>query len=114
MERREHVRVRTPILVEFQASESGKTERTFTQDVSELGMRFPTAVKLRIGQELPVAFQLPPHEQMLRATGEVMWIREVSRHGGPHYEVGVRFRWVEDPDQKRLRWRLATFVQQRV
>ena len=101
-ERRRHIRVETPVLVEFPNPETMKTERSFTQDVSESGMRFPTAVKLQIGQELPLTMELPFRDATMHATGQVQWIREVSRHGAPQYDVGVRFRWIEDPDRQRL------------
>ena len=107
-ERRRHIRVETPILVEFPNPETMKTERSFTQDVSESGMRFPTAVKLQIGQELPLTMELPFRDATMHATGQIQWIREVSRHGNPHYDVGVRFRWIEDPDRQRLTRHLSS------
>ena len=101
-ESRRHIRVQTPVLVEFPHPETMKTERSFTQDVSESGMRFPTAVRLQVGQELPLTLALPFNDSTLHATGEVTWIREIARLGAPHYDVGVRFRWIEDPDRQRL------------
>ena len=101
-ERRRFVRIQTPVLVEFPNPETMKTERSFTADVSETGMRFPTAVKLQIGQELPVTMQLPFGDAAMHATGDVLWIRETSRHGAPQYEVGIRFKWIEDPDRQKL------------
>ena len=109
-EGRRHIRIGTPVLVEFPNPGTMKTERSFSQDVSESGMRFPTAVKLQVGQELPLALELPFNESTLQATSEVIWIREVSRHGAPQYEIGVRFRWIEDPDRQRLTRYLANFV----
>ena len=113
-ERRRHIRVETPVLVEFPNPETMKTERSFTQDVSESGMRFPTAVKLQIGQELAITMELPFRDATMHATGQVQWIREVSRHGMPQYEVGVRFRWIEDPDRQRLARHLANLFGKRV
>ncbi len=107
-ERRGHIRVETPVLVEFPNPDSMKTERSFTQDVSESGMRFPTLVKLQIGQELPLTLELPFRDATMHTTGEIIWIREVSRFGAPQYDVGVRFRWIEDPDRQRLLRHLAT------
>ena len=109
-EGRRHIRIGTPVLVEFPNPGTMKTERSFSQDVSESGMRFPTAVNLQVGQDLPLALELPFLKSTLHATSEVVWIREVSRHGAPHYEVGVRFRWIEDPDRQRLTRYLANFV----
>ncbi len=85
-----------------------KTERSFTQDVSESGMRFPTAVKLQIGQQLALSVELPFYNVTMHATGEVLWIREVSRLGAPQYEIGVRFRWIEDPDRQQFVRHLGT------
>ena len=113
-ERRRHIRVETPILVEFPNPETMKTERSFTQDVSESGMRFPTGIRLQIGQEVPLTMELPFRDATMHATGEVLWIREVSRHGAPHYDVGVRFRWIEDPDRQRLARHLTGIFSQRV
>lgn len=113
-ERRRHIRLQTPVIVEFPSPETMKTERSFTQDVSESGMRFPTAVKLQIGQELPLALQLPFGDQSMHATGEVIWIRQVSRLGAPQYDVGVRFRWIEDPDRQRLVRHLTELFRRRL
>lgn len=113
-ERRRYIRVETPVLVEFQDPQTHATERSFTQDVSEQGMRFPTTAKLQIGQELTLSLELPFQEHTMRATAEVLWIREVSRLGAPQYDVGVRFRWLEDPDRQRLIRHLARLFPRRV
>ena len=101
-ERRGHIRVKAPVLVEYPAPGSYKTERSFTLDVSDTGLHFPTSTKLSIGQELPLTLHVPATDTPLQATGEVIWIREVARHGATQYDVGLRFRWIEDPDQQRL------------
>lgn len=113
-ERRRHIRVQSPVLVEFPSPGTMKTERSFTQDVSESGMRFPTTVKLSVGQELPLTLELPFNEAPLQATGEVTWVREISRLGAPQYEVGVRFRWIEDPDRQRLTRHLKNLFPRRL
>ena len=113
-ERRRHIRVDTPVLIEFPNPQTMKTERSFTQDVSETGLRFPTPVKLEMGQEIPLTLEMPFHHSTTHATGEIMWIREISRLGAPQYEVGVRFRWLEDPDRQRLMRHLTTFFPGRV
>jgi len=113
-EGRRHIRMGTPVLVEFPNPSTMKTERSFSQDVSETGMRFPTAVGLQVGQELPLALELPFHNATLHATSEIIWLREVARHGVPQYEVGVRFRWIDDPDRQRLARYLAGFLSHRV
>jgi len=113
-ERRRHVRVETPVLVEFPHPETMKTERSFTQDISESGMRFPTAVKLQVGQEVALTLELPFRDATMHATGEILWIREVSRLGAPQYDVGVRFRWLEDPDRQRLARHLSSVFPPRV
>ena len=113
-ERRRYIRVETPVLVEFAAPGSQEPEHTFTQDVSEEGVRFPTPAKLQVGQELVLGLKLPFDNATLRATGEVVWVREISRHGAPQYDVGVRFRWIEDPDRQQLLHHLTALFSRRV
>ena len=113
-EGRRHIRIGTPVLVEFPNPGTMKTERSFTQDVSESGMRFPTAIKLQVGQQLPLTLSLPFHDGPMHATGEIVWLREVARLGAPQYDVGVRFRWIEDPDRQRLTRHLAILFPRRV
>ncbi|MBI4341145.1 MAG: PilZ domain-containing protein [Candidatus Omnitrophica bacterium] len=113
-EQRRFIRVETPILIEFPSPGTLKTQRSFTQDVSETGLRFPTPVRLAIGQPLPLTLELPFSHASMQATAEVIWIREVSRLGAPQYDVGVRFRWLEDPDRQRLRRHLASLFPSRV
>ena len=108
-ERRKQVRVSTPVLVEFPHPETLKTERSYTRDVSETGMRFPTPVKLQLGQQVALTLELPFNNLTMHATGEVLWIREIARLGAPQYEVGVRFVWIEDPDRNRLSRHLSAF-----
>ena len=113
-ERRRFIRVETPVLIEFPNPQTQQVERTFTQDVSEEGMRFPTPAKLAIGQELALRIELPFDDATMHATGEVLWIREISRHGAPQYDVGIRFRWIEDPDRQRLNRHFASLFPRRV
>ena len=113
-ERRQHIRIETPVLVEFPHPETMKTERSFSQDVSESGLRFPTTVKLHVGQEVPLTLELPFHDATMHTTAEVQWVRETSRFGEPQYEVGLRFRWIEDPDRQRLIRHLAHLFPRRV
>ena len=113
-ERRRFIRMETPVMVAFPSPGTMKTERSFTQDVNESGIRFPTPVKLQIGQQLPLTLELPFSGSSMQATGEVMWIRGVSRLGAPQYEIGVRFQWIEDTDRQRLSRHLAGFFPSRV
>ena len=104
-ERRGAVRFPVTVLVEFLDPNTAKPERSFTDDVSTSGIRFPTAARLQISQELALTLELPSEGSegsAFRATGEVIWIREIARLGATQYEVGVRFRWIEDPDLQRL------------
>jgi hypothetical protein len=108
-EQRRHIRVTTPVMIEFPNPETMKTERSFSLNVSETGLRFPTPVRLSVGHEIPLTLALPFHNAPMQATGEILWIREISRLGAPQYEVGVRFQWIDDPDRQRLAHHLATF-----
>ena len=113
-ERRQHIRMQTPVMVEFPGPETMKTERSFTRDISDTGMQFPTAVPLQVGQEIPLTLELPfSHNATMHAIGRIVWVREISRLGAPQYEVGVRFRWIDDPDRKRLTHHLSTLFPSR-
>ena len=113
-ERRAHIRLQAPVLVEFLDPETSKPERSFTHDISISGMRFPTAVKFQVGQDVSFALDLPSQQPPFRATGQVIWIREVARLGATQYDVGVRFRWIEDPDLQRLDSFLSTRLSSQV
>ena len=102
IERRKSTRIDAPALVEFPNPSTMKTERSYTRDLSDQGMRFPTPIPLQVGQKIPLAIQLPFSPATMHATGEVMWVREIARHGDPQYEIGVRFEWIEDPDRQQL------------
>ena len=113
-ERRRHIRVPTPVMVEFPNPATMKTERSYSQDVSESGLRFPTAVKLQVGQQLAITIELPFTQSTMHTTGEVQWVRETAQIGDPQYEVGVRFIWIEDPDRQRLSRHLSNFYPRRM
>jgi len=100
-ERREFPRLRAPVLIEFDHPTTAQREHSFTQDVSESGLRFPTAAELRIGQELTLDL-LVPEQPAIRASGQVVWIRQIADIGQTQYDVGMRFRWSEQATRERL------------
>ena len=108
-ERREQVRLQVPVLIEYPHPETWKTERSFTHDISLTGIRFPTEVKFQVGQELLLTLELPFEYTTFQATGEIVWIREIARLGATQYDVGVRFRWMEDLSRQRLDRTLRSF-----
>ena len=114
LERREHSRLQTPVLVEFIDPYTAKPERSFTHDISVSGMRFPSEVKFQVGQDVPFALDLASEHRPFRTTGQIIWIREVARLGATQYDVGVRFRWTEDPDLQRLSQFLQTSLSAQV
>ncbi len=114
MERRQHIRIQVPVVIEFVHPLTKQPERSFTQDISEAGLRFPTTAELAVGQELALTLQLASPEARFYATGEVMWVREIARLGSAQYDVGVRFRWIEDPDRQRLFRYLEEFPSRRL
>ena len=113
-ERRGHVRLNSPVLIQFPNPATLKTEQSFTHDVSETGLRFPTTVKLQVGQELALTLEVPFERSAFHATGDVVWIREIARLGATQYDIGVRFRWIEDPDRNRLERHLHTLLSTKV
>ena len=113
-ERRQHVRLNSPVLIQFPNPLTWKTEQSFTLDISESGLRFPTPVKLQIGQEIALTLEVPFERSSFHATGDVIWIREIARLGATQYDVGVRFKWLEDPDRQRLERHLHTIFSTKV
>ena len=109
-ERRQYIRLSVPVLVEFPNPATLKTERSYTLDVSDFGIRFPTTIRLQVGQQLALTLQLPYQNGTFHVTGEIAWMREIARMGQTQYEVGVRFRWVEEADLQRLSRFLQNFL----
>jgi hypothetical protein len=108
-ERRRFIRMRTPVRIDYPNPQTLKTERSVTRDVSESGLRVPTGVRLEAGQQLPLTVHVPFDGTTLQATGEVRWVRQISRSGAvPHYEVGMGFHWIEALDRQRLSRHLAS------
>ena len=113
-ERRHYVRVTSPALIEFPSPTLGRTERSFTYDLSETGLRFPTSVELHVGDELPVTIHLPVRNLTMLAKSEVTWIREIARLGMTHYDVGIQFREMAKTDRRKLSQHLAALLGARV
>ncbi|MBI3087702.1 MAG: PilZ domain-containing protein [Candidatus Omnitrophica bacterium] len=113
-EKRRFVRLQVPVLLEYPNPATWKTERSYTQDISEVGIRFPTPVQLTVGQEMALTLQLPFQDGVFHATGDVVWIREIARLGASQYEVGVRFKWMEETDRQRLSRFLQNFLTSRL
>ena len=100
-ERRQALRLKIPVLVEFINPADAKPERSFTHDLNGAGVRFPTSAKLNIGHELALTIEMAP-QVAFQVTARVVWIREIAHLGQTQYEVGMRFCWIEDPDRQRL------------
>lgn len=113
-ERRRHIRVETPVMLQFPSPATMKSEHSYSLDVSESGLRFSTTVKFELGQEIPLTLQLPFNNTAMHATGAISWVREIARHGDTQYEVGVQFRWIEDADRQRLNRYLGLVFKKRV
>ena len=113
-ERRRHVRVATTVLIEFPNPATLKTERSFTQDISEMGMCFPTPVRMHVGHVLAFTLELPFQNGTFHTTGRVIWVREIGRLGATQYEVGAGFRWTEPADRQRLARHLQSVLSSKV
>lgn len=113
-ERRRHVRVATTVLIEFPNPTTLKTERSFTQDISEMGMCFPTPVRMQVGRVLAFTLELPFQHGTFHTTGRVIWVREIGRLGATQYEVGAGFRWTEPADRQRLARHLHSVLSSKV
>jgi Tfp pilus assembly protein PilZ len=109
-ERRKLVRVETPVLIEFPHPQTKKSERSFTVDVSESGMRFPTTVPFRMGDGVTITLQLPLSDPVMPVKATVVWVREVARYAIPQFEVGVRFEWIHPKDRERFAGHLAQLL----
>ena len=113
-ERRHFPRIETPVIVEFVNPANQQGERSYTQNLSEEGTRFPTKVKFEVGQEVHMRLEIAANAATIHATGQVIWVREVARINAPQYEVGIRFRWSEDPDQAALHHHLSSLFSRRL
>lgn len=109
-ERRLYPRMESPVLVEFAHPATKQPERSYTQDVSRGGMCFPTSVRLQVGQELPIRIEVPARKVDLHTLAHVVWVREIAHVGVPQYEVGVQFRWAEDPDRALFEQHLSSLL----
>ena len=114
IERRVYPRADSPILVEFAHPVTRQPERSYTQDVSRGGMCFPTGVRFQVGQELPMNVEVPSRNAMIHTTAHVVWVREIANVGAPQYEVGVQFRWSEDPDRQLFEQHLSSLLRRPV
>ncbi len=111
-ERRKFVRVDTPVLIEYKNPKTRKTERSFTSDVSQKGMRFPSNVSFKIGDTLKMELGMPPHEEMMGVNGHIVWVREIAQYTISQYEIGITFEWEEKHDAHALAQYLQSLVVQ--
>lgn len=109
-ERRKFVRVDTPILIEYKHPKTRKTERSFTHDVSQKGMRFPSNVAFNSGDTLRLELGMPPHEEMMGVKAHVVWVREIAQYTISQFEIGVTFEWEERHNQMSLAKYLKSLV----
>jgi len=102
-ERRRYPRCPAPIMVRCHPIEEGAFHvQSISRDISTAGIRFPSVEQLRVGSLLELTIQLTPDQAAIQAQGEIKWLREFSRIGGPQFEVGVEFTDMSDADRQRL------------
>jgi c-di-GMP-binding flagellar brake protein YcgR len=102
LERRQHPRVKAPVL--YRPAGGGSVfDRQTPYDVSLGGLRVDTAEYLEPGQRLDVELLLP--DQWLVISGaEVVWVKppENGSGGGIAYQMGLRFIEMDAGDRRHL------------
>lgn len=111
-ERRHFPRCPAPALVRCHAIEETSSQiQSISRDISMTGIRFPAIEQLRVGALLELTIELTPDQPAVQAQGEIKWLREFSRIGGPQFEVGVAFTDMAETDRQRLQLYCARWPQ---
>jgi len=76
-------------------------EETVARDVGRGGLKFPSPQALEVGTSLYLIIDLAG-DQVITPEAEVVWVHEVSQHGGPQYEIGVKFTEISPDDYQHL------------
>jgi uncharacterized protein (TIGR02266 family) len=96
-DRRAAPRVEMEVEVDFHTDSNFYTG--FTEDISEGGLFIATYQLKPIGTM--VAFELSLNGQIVRAVGEVRWVRDVREEShGVRPGMGLRFTQLEDADRE--------------
>jgi hypothetical protein len=71
-------------------------------DVSLGGMRLFADEAPSVGDRLELELFLPPNDEELVCTVEVVWIEELPAGSPARFDVGVKFVQLSTPDRQRL------------
>jgi len=102
VERRNFWRVKCEVPISYSFHEG---ERTFTREsktinISVTGVMFPVGQPITTHSILHLQLSLQSRPLVIKATGEVRWVRKVE--GTERYDLGVEFIEIEDEDRERI------------
>ncbi|MFA7677164.1 MAG: PilZ domain-containing protein [Candidatus Omnitrophota bacterium] len=101
-ERRQSIRINDSLKVSYQVIKSFRLVSTQSKDISEGGMSLPILQRLSPGMALDLEIYLSDSQKPIKATGEIMWSKEVTGLKFP-YMVGVKFLKINPAALNRIR-----------
>lgn len=102
-ERRGSERINSLVAVKY-ASESGEIKGdSFTEDINESGIGFPTSGKIPPGTKLNLEISLEKgSKKEIHAAGTVIWSRRNTQHWKSRYSAGLKLLDIDGEDKNRL------------
>jgi hypothetical protein len=94
-------RIDTVLAIYCESIKRGKFYGIITSNVNVLGVKFASAVKLRVGEELSMKIILTSFLPPIIARGRVVWCHRKD-HGPFSYEGGIEFFAISKEDKVRF------------
>lgn len=100
-ENRNFIRLNVPLEVQYRVLESLKgLKATFTENVSESGMRLDFKEWLEPGTRLELTIRIPGESSPLWTIGRLVWMRRGPL--GKYFDGGVEITHIKIEDRERL------------
>lgn len=101
-ERRKYIRLKYPFLVKYKphVSATPKNDISMTKNISAGGILFELKERLNISEVLDLTIDIPASDELIKATGRVVWIEELDIKG--RYDIGIKFMEIAKEDMEWL------------
>lgn len=102
-ERRKFVRLDARVRVKYRVLKKGRTQESFTKDLSGGGIRLSINEKLAVATPLALEIKIPGEARPILAEGRAVWSREVSDEGKTgRFDTGIAFTKIDSMNQGKI------------
>ena len=100
VERRNYIRLKTPVPIAYTVLSTGVTQGSFTKDISAEGLRFESSSKnIEKSNILDMKLEIDGARNPVHVKARVVWKKKLGIEDNTPYDIGVEFVEIEEDNK---------------